>query len=78
MVTATPNCEADSTWAGAATAIASDAGGTAEARKAPANTALVKGWFQETLPRFLEEHPGPVALLHIGPRSSFRPFEGEC
>lgn len=26
---------------------------------------LVPGWFDETLPRFLEEHPGPVAFLHI-------------
>ena len=26
---------------------------------------LVIGWFQETLPAFLEQHPGPVAFLHI-------------
>jgi methyltransferase family protein len=26
---------------------------------------LVVGWFAETLPGFLEEHPGPVALLHV-------------
>lgn len=26
---------------------------------------LVPGWFDETLPLFLEEHPGPVAFLHI-------------
>lgn len=29
------------------------------------NVTLVKGWFNETLPRFLEEHPGPISLLHI-------------
>ncbi|RYP05899.1 hypothetical protein DL764_003500 [Monosporascus ibericus] len=26
---------------------------------------LVVGWFDKTLPRFLAEHPGSVALLHI-------------
>ncbi|KAI1503741.1 hypothetical protein F5X99DRAFT_374306 [Biscogniauxia marginata] len=26
---------------------------------------LVVGWFHETLPRFLAEHPGPIALLHV-------------
>ena len=26
---------------------------------------FVVGWFDETLPGFLEEHPGPVAFLHI-------------
>ncbi|MEM7155529.1 MAG: TylF/MycF/NovP-related O-methyltransferase [Myxococcota bacterium] len=29
------------------------------------NVTLVKGWFHQTLPGFLREHPGPVALLHI-------------
>eukprot|EP00397_Hematodinium_sp_SG-2012_P056449 GEMP01069656.1.p1 GENE.GEMP01069656.1~~GEMP01069656.1.p1 ORF type:complete len:384 (+),score=49.66 GEMP01069656.1:95-1246(+) len=29
------------------------------------NVQLVKGWFNETLPSFLAEHPGPVTLLHI-------------
>ena len=33
--------------------------------KVPANVTLVKGWFEDTLPKFLAEHPGPVALLHI-------------
>jgi hypothetical protein len=26
---------------------------------------LVVGWFDDTLPGFLESHPGPVALLHV-------------
>ena len=26
---------------------------------------LVKGWFQETLPQFLEQHSEPVSMLHI-------------
>ncbi|MGY1746385.1 class I SAM-dependent methyltransferase [Blastococcus sp. SYSU D00695] len=26
---------------------------------------LVVGWFDETLPGFLAEHPGPVAFLHV-------------
>ncbi|WP_433267215.1 class I SAM-dependent methyltransferase [Actinosynnema sp. CS-041913] len=26
---------------------------------------LVVGWFDESLPGFLEEHPGPVAFLHV-------------
>jgi hypothetical protein len=29
------------------------------------NVTLVKGWFNETLPGFLEEHPGDVSLLHV-------------
>ncbi|HWD93283.1 MAG TPA: TylF/MycF/NovP-related O-methyltransferase [Verrucomicrobiae bacterium] len=29
------------------------------------NVQLVKGWFNETLPPFLEKHPGPLALLHV-------------
>lgn len=29
------------------------------------NVGLVKGWFNETLPQFLEDHPGPVRFLHI-------------
>jgi hypothetical protein len=29
------------------------------------NVTLVQGWFNETLPRFLEEHPGPVAFVHM-------------
>lgn len=32
----------------------------------PANVTLIKGWFDRTLPGFLEEHPGePVAFLHV-------------
>ena len=31
----------------------------------PRNVTLIKGWFQETLPGFLESHPGPIAFLHI-------------
>ena len=30
-----------------------------------AGAALVIGWFAETLPGFLTEHPGPVDLLHV-------------
>lgn len=29
------------------------------------NVELVVGWFENTLPGFLEKHPGPVALLHV-------------
>ena len=29
------------------------------------NVRLVKGWFDDTLPGFLEQHPGPVALCHV-------------
>ena len=31
----------------------------------PENVTLIKGWFDRTLPGFLEEHAGPIALLHI-------------
>ncbi len=31
----------------------------------PQNVTLIKGWFDQTLPGFLEEHAGPVALVHI-------------
>jgi hypothetical protein len=31
----------------------------------PANVKLVKGWFHETLPGFLERHPEPVSFVHI-------------
>jgi Macrocin-O-methyltransferase (TylF) len=31
----------------------------------PPNVRLIKGWFDVTLPRFVTEHTGPVALLHI-------------
>ena len=33
--------------------------------KVPANVTLVKGWFNETLPGFLAEHPDPVAFVHV-------------
>jgi hypothetical protein len=29
------------------------------------NCKLVVGWFNETLPSFMKEHQGPVALLHV-------------
>lgn len=29
------------------------------------NVALVKGWFEDTLPPWLEEHSGPVKFLHV-------------
>src|SRR5690606_22451141 len=31
----------------------------------PANAELVVGWFDATLPGFLEAHPGPVSFLHV-------------
>ena len=31
----------------------------------PANVALHKGWFMDTLPTFLERHTGPASFLHI-------------
>jgi Macrocin-O-methyltransferase (TylF) len=33
--------------------------------KVPANVTLVKGWFEDTLPKFLAKNPGPVAFLHV-------------
>ena len=33
--------------------------------KVESNVTLIKGWFNETLPSFLKEHPEPVALVHI-------------
>jgi len=29
------------------------------------NVELIVGWFDETLPKFIEEHPKPVGFLHI-------------
>jgi hypothetical protein len=29
------------------------------------NVILHKGWFDETLPDFVAENPGPVAFLHV-------------
>ena len=31
----------------------------------PPNVSLVKGWFSETLPKFIQEHDEPVAFLHV-------------
>src|SRR6185312_6095321 len=31
----------------------------------PPNVELVVGLFDDTLPAFASEHPGPVALLHV-------------
>lgn len=31
----------------------------------PANVTLIKGWFDETLPTFLREHPEPFSFVHI-------------
>lgn len=31
----------------------------------PANVKLHVGWFQDTLPAFMETHPGPVRFAHI-------------
>jgi hypothetical protein len=31
----------------------------------PPNVSLIKGWFCETLPRFVIEHSEPVAFLHV-------------
>lgn len=33
--------------------------------RVPANACLVKGWFEDSLPRWLAAHPGNVALLHV-------------
>jgi hypothetical protein len=29
------------------------------------NLVLVKGWFEDTLPRFLSQHPGPARFVHV-------------
>jgi hypothetical protein len=31
----------------------------------PENVRLVKGWFEDSLPPFLAEHPDPVAFIHL-------------
>lgn len=31
----------------------------------PSNVKLIKGWFDETLPSFLHEHPEPFSFVHI-------------
>jgi hypothetical protein len=33
--------------------------------RVPANVELHPGWFEESLPRWLAAHPGPVAFIHI-------------
>ncbi len=36
-----------------------------ELPQVPQNVTLIKGFFDQTLPSFLDSHPGPIALLHI-------------
>jgi hypothetical protein len=31
----------------------------------PPNVTLIKGWFDDTLPSFLDEHPGHVSFMHV-------------
>lgn len=31
----------------------------------PKNVELIKGWFDDSLPAFVEKHPRPVAFLHV-------------
>ncbi len=33
--------------------------------KVPANVILIKGWFQDTLPEFLKQHPETFDFMHI-------------
>ncbi len=33
--------------------------------KVPSNVTLIKGWFDETLPAFLEQHKGMIGFLHV-------------
>jgi hypothetical protein len=35
------------------------------APRVPPNVYLIKGWFSDTLPKFLREHQDPIAFLHI-------------
>ncbi len=37
----------------------------ADLPEVPANVSLYAGWFQDTLPAFLQTHPGPVRLVNI-------------
>jgi Flp pilus assembly protein TadD len=36
-----------------------------EIPKVPPNVELIQGWFDQTLPKFLETHPGPVRLVNV-------------
>jgi hypothetical protein len=36
-----------------------------EIPRVPPNVSIVKGWFSETLPKFIQEHDEPVAFLHV-------------
>jgi hypothetical protein len=36
-----------------------------ELPKVRKNVTLIKGWFNETLPVFLKQHPAPIGFLHI-------------
>ncbi len=33
--------------------------------KVPSNVTLHAGWFDKTLPEWLEKNPGPIAFVHI-------------
>ena len=34
-------------------------------RRVRSNVRLYRGWFEDTLPAFCEQHPGPIAFLHL-------------
>lgn len=36
-----------------------------EIPEVPSNVVLIQGWFDQTLPEFLETHPGPVRLINV-------------
>lgn len=36
-----------------------------EIPRVPPNVSIVKGWFSETLPRFIQEHNESVAFIHV-------------
>lgn len=36
-----------------------------EIPKVPSNVELIQGWFDQTLPKFLERHPGSVRLINV-------------
>lgn len=44
-----------------------DKGAFAQSRlpDVPGNATLIEGWFADTLPGFLQAHPGPAAFIHI-------------